>query len=206
MNQLTDNGLIRLWKTGADYLAHSSGDDEFIEDVSDNTCMYNESCTVILSYCLHSCMDNFLQFSSYLTEPGEYGLSKDLDVALWLDYREFHKEPSLPDVYNFVLVNSQLRNQFDIFRKAEVKPSHSLVPVAELLRFYCLSQCPQLLDCSKVVKFGKTYLELHKSQIDKLVMWVDETRDAYYGIEGEKIFAKAAQIMLTDHELSLIHI
>ena len=127
-------------------------------------------------------------------------MSKDLDVALWLDYREFHKEPLLSDVDDFVFVNSQLHDLFDVFKKAEIKPSHSLVPVVELLRFYCLSQCPQLLNSSKVVKYGKTYLELHMSQIDKFVMWVTEMRDAYFGIEGEKIFANAAQIMFTNHE------
>ena len=67
----------------------------------------------------------------------------------------------------------------------------------ELLYLYCASQCPQLLVCSKVVKYGKTYLELHCSQMDKLVTWVDEMREMFYGIDGENIFESAARMMLT---------
>ena len=109
-----------------------------------------------------------------------------------------HKEPLLPIVANdFVIVDNQLHDQFDVFRKAVVKSTHSLIPMNELLYFYCASQCPQLLECSKVVKYGKTYLELHCSQMDKLVTWVNEMREIFYGIDGENIFESAAWMMLT---------
>ena len=114
-------------------------------------------------------------------------MSKDLDVALWLDYRAFHKEPLLTDVHDFIVINSQIHDQFDLFQKATVKKSYSFVPVCELLLFYCVSQCPDLLD-SKVEKYGKQYLELHYSEVDKLVFWIDEMRDRYYGMDGENIF------------------
>ena len=51
------------------------------------------------------------------------------------------------------------------------------------------------LRSSKVVKYGNIYLELHYSKIDKLVFWVDEMREKYYGLEGEGIFKTTAQIM-----------
>ena len=97
--------------------------------------------------------------------PDEYCLSKYLDVALWLDYREFHKEPLLTDIHDFIVINSQLHDQFDLFKKAEVKRSHSFVPVTELLIFCCASQCPRILSY-KVVKYEKMYLELHYCEID----------------------------------------
>ena len=58
--------------------------------------------------------------------PDEYCLSKDLDVALWLDYRAFHKEPLFTDIHDFVVINGQLHDQFDVFKKAKVKESYSL--------------------------------------------------------------------------------
>ena len=124
-----------------------------------------------------------------MTKPEDYTLSKDWDVALWVDYRAFHGEPELEDAVDFVIVDSQLHDQFDQFKRAEVKPSHSLLPMVELLRFYCLSKCPHEFDCSIVVRFGKTYLEMHEAQIDQLVVWVSDMRDQYYGVEGESIFA-----------------
>ena len=133
----------------------------------------------------------------YPCNPDEYCLSKDLDVALWLDYRAFHKEPLLTDIHDFVVINSQLHDQFDLFKKFEVKKSYSLVPISELLVFYCVSRCPGILN-SKVVKYGKMYLELHYSEVDKLIFWVDEMRERYYGTEGEGIFENAAKTMFTN--------
>ena len=123
-------------------------------------------------------------------------------MALWLDYRALHKEPLLTDMHDFVVINDQLHNKFDAFKKAKVKESYSLVPVSELLIFYCASQCPQLLS-SKVDRHGKMYLELHNSE--NLVYWVDEMRERYYGMEGEGIFENAAQIMFTSNQTGKIH-
>ena len=47
------------------------------------------------------------------------------------------------------------------------------------------------------MKYGKMYLDLHYSEVDKLIFWVDELRERYYGIEGERIFENAAKTMLT---------
>ena len=41
------------------------------------------------------------------------------------------------------------------------------------------------------------YLELHYSEVDKLIFWVDEMRETYYGT-GEGIFENAAKIMFTN--------
>ena len=120
-----------------------------------------------------------------------------MDVAL---YRRFQKEPSLTDLHDFVVVDSQIHDQFDHFRDStQLKGEYSLVPVCELLIFYCASQCSQLLR-SKVVKYGNVYLELHYSEVDKLVFWVEEMREKYYGLEGEEIFKDAAQIMFHENQ------
>ena len=58
-----------------------------------------------------------VQFA-YPCDSDKYCLSKDLDVALWLDYRAFHKEPLITDIHDFVVINSQLHDQFDLFKKA----------------------------------------------------------------------------------------
>jgi hypothetical protein len=144
-----------------------------------------------------------VQFSSkYPCGPDEYCLSKDTDVALWLDYRRFQKEPCLTDYQDFVVVNSQLHDQFDLFRNS-LNAENSLLPMCELLIFYCASQRSQLLS-SKVVKYGNIYLDVHYSEVDKLVFWVDEMRERYYGLEGEEIFKNAAQIMFSNYQAGKI--
>ena len=47
-------------------------------------------------------------------------------------------------------------------------------------------------------KYGKTYLELHMSEINQLVAWVDELRNHYDVTDGENTFTEsdAIQIML----------
>jgi hypothetical protein len=95
------------------------------------------------------------------------------------------------------VVNSQLHDQFDLFRNS-LNTENSLLPVCELLIFYCASQHSQLLS-SKVVKYGNIYLELHYLEVDKSVFWVDEMRERYYGLEGEEVFKNAAQIMITNN-------
>ena len=54
---------------------------------------------------------------------------------------------------------------------------------------------PQVLQSGEV---WKTYLELHTSEIDQLVAWVDKMRNHYYVTDGENIFTEsdAVQIML----------
>ena len=93
------------------------------------------------------------------------------------------------DAIDFVIVNSHLHDEFDQFKKAETQPSHSLLPVVELLLFYCLSECPAVLDSSQVLKFGKTYIRMDTSQADALVSWVYEMKENY-SVEGQGIFDK----------------
>ena len=45
-------------------------------------------------------------------------------------------KPELVYAIDFVIVNSRLHDEFDQFKKAEVQPSYSFLPVVELLLFY----------------------------------------------------------------------
>ena len=59
---------------------------------------------------------------------------------MWLDFRNFTSESPLVDMGDFVMVNADLHDDFDEFKKSEVKPLCSFVPLTELLKLYCLSQ------------------------------------------------------------------
>ena len=41
-------------------------------------------------------------------DSGEYGLSKDVDGVLWIEARAFRNEPSLQEVFDFVILNRYL--------------------------------------------------------------------------------------------------
>ena len=104
-----------------------------------------------------------LQFCfSHELKPGEYGLSEDLDVALWLDCRALQCDTPVPEIQDFVIIDSQLHDQFDLFKKSNVRESYSLIPLCNLLTFHCHSgcKCHHSLNL-KVEKYGKVYLELH---------------------------------------------
>ena len=126
---------------------------------------------------------------------GEYALSKDADVALWLDYRNFNGDSPLTDVTDFVIVNSELHDEFDDFKKKEVKPHYSFLPLSALLNFYCLSECADLLKSSTIVKYGRSYILLHTEQIDRLVEWVYTMRVKY--VKDKTVFMTPVLNMLT---------
>ena len=65
----------------------------------------------------------FLQMSYLFESVGDYAISKDVDVALWLDCRAFNKKEPLRDVLDFVIVNTRLHDDFDEFKKNEIQSS-----------------------------------------------------------------------------------
>ena len=95
------------------------------------------------------------------------------------------------DAIDFVIVNSHLHDEYGQFKKAEIQSSHSLLLVVELLVYYCLTECPHVLDSqSLVLKFGKVYIGMDMSEVDALVSWMHKMNDRYYGVEGEGVFDK----------------
>ena len=69
--------------------------------------------------------------SVYLQER-EFVLSKNVDVALWLDYRMFTNQASLEVVYDFVGVNDTLFNDIQRFWQQHASPGFSQFPVIKI--------------------------------------------------------------------------
>ena len=44
------------------------------------------------------------------------------------------------------------------------------------------------------------------SEVDELIMWVKDMREKYYGVDGERIFENAAQIMSTDKSKGIVYL
>ena len=128
------------------------------------------------------------QLLSYLKQPGDYALSKDVNVALWLDCRASRGDPPLTDVGDFVIINSQLHDEFDQFKKAETKAGCTIIHMNELLQFYCDTENPP---CVKVLKYDRPYIELQSSDVDTLVDWVYDMREQYQS--GRRIFVPEEQ-------------
>ena len=109
---------------------------------------------------------------------GEYALSKDLNVALWLDYRSFNKEKLLKEVYDgdFLIIDEQLHAQFDEFKQKFVPANHSMVRKLNLIDHYlstkgkfCVSNCVGL--------YGKLYVVLNSVQMDDFCQWINDSRE-----------------------------
>lgn len=129
-------------------------------------------------------------------------MSKDLDVALWQDYRVFHGKSALPDAIDFVLVNNLLHDDFDSFKRKEVKPQYSYVQLNELVLYCFVLQFSNLFESSRIMRYGKYYLELQASELDKFISWVYEMREVYK-IEGENTFEiSKIQTWLSNSKLS----
>ena len=72
---------------------------------------------------------------------GEYALSKDINVALWIDYRTFYGECLLKEVLggNFVIINEDLQVEFEEFIakiQCMIGTTHTLVKGVELLKLW----------------------------------------------------------------------
>eukprot|EP00731_Ephydatia_muelleri_P013136 Em0007g446a len=80
--------------------------------------------------------------TSLRLKEGEYALSKDITVCLWLEYRSLNGSTPLRDVSggDFVIVNEELHREFDEFRSkvyAYVDKEYSIVEAVELLQVWC---------------------------------------------------------------------
>ena len=69
----------------------------------------------------------------------EYALSKDIDVALWIDYCTFYGECPLKELLggNSVIINEHLQDEFEEFRgkiQCAIGTTHILVKGIELLK------------------------------------------------------------------------
>ena len=121
----------------------------------------------------------------YFTKEKEYGLSIDVDVALWLDYHAYHQKPPLRDAFDFVIVDEALHQEFDEFKKKETSPDISDLRLVELLQLWCSTQKSRHF--TTVEKFGNSYILLRPSEVDDLCHWVKQMRERF-AQEGKSIF------------------
>ncbi len=126
-----------------------------------------------------------MQLSYLFENDGDYALSKDVDVALWQDFRAYNSMQPLKDAINFVIVNAQLHNEFDDFKKDEIQRDYSYLKVNELLGFYIHHVC-QLTD-SVVAQYNNTYLKMCGDDVDKLCIWIYDLRKCFED-EGLRVF------------------
>lgn len=127
-------------------------------------------------YYLNGLLYIIIQVSYLFESSDDYALSKDVDVALWLDYRAFNKKEPLRDALDFVIVNPCLHDDFDEFKRKETESDYSYLRVNELLLHYITHDCGHLRE-RIVTKYGLNYLKMNGDQIDHLCRWVKTKRN-----------------------------
>ena len=82
---------------------------------------------------------NFTQETSLRLKEGEYALSKDITVCLWLEYRSSNGSSPLGNVSggDFVIFNEELHGEFRSKVYAYVDKEYSIVEAVELLQVWC---------------------------------------------------------------------
>lgn len=110
----------------------------------------------------------------------------DTDVALWLDYRAFNGSPALKVIDDFVIVTTDLHDEFDKFKKSENLEFKglNLVPPIELLQYWNILMDNNLQSISR---YGKDYFLLQPSQLDNLIDWIGDLKIKFMS-EGQSVF------------------
>ena len=112
---------------------------------------------------------NFTQETSLRLMEGEYALSKDIAICLWLEYRSLNGSTQLRDVSggDFVIVNEELHGEFDEFRSkvyAYVDKEYSIVEAVELLQVWC--RASKVILC-RVQLLGRRYFLMSSTHLDE---------------------------------------
>ena len=89
--------------------------------------------------------------------------------------------------WGFVIVTEALYIEFDNFKSSLPLVEFSRLDVSPLLQ-YC-NNCMRPSSSVPITMFGKQYLELHFSEVDKLCQWILDTRAEHE--KGYKRFLKA---------------
>ena len=116
-------------------------------------------------------------------------MSKDVAVAIWQQFGVYSKQTALrgADLCGFVIVNSELHNEFDAFMTNELKPNTVYLEINALLRHYLTTTLR--LSQRIVHKYGVEYLCLEHTEVDDLCQWVEELRDLHIKV-GSAAFSK----------------
>jgi hypothetical protein len=92
---------------------------------------------------------------------------------------------ALQDTGDFVVVNSQLHDEFDKFKQENIERQYSYLKVNKLLNFY-LHHNYKLKDCL-VAMYNNDYLKLNQDGVDDLCKWVYRMKKAFE-VEGQNVF------------------
>lgn len=120
----------------------------------------------------------YLQLSYLFEEDMDRALSKDVDVALWQDYRTHRNMQPVRDELDFVIVNDKLHDEFDEFKRAEIESIYSYLRLNELLKLYL--RCHPHLSGFAIKKCGHTYLRLLSERVNHLCQWIYELRESFH--------------------------
>ena len=91
---------------------------------------------------------------------------------------KFQGKTPLQEACGFVVVNSALHDQFDLF-KEDLDRDYSVFEYVRLLQFWIETQSPSLVSAVTIQKFGKQYIILHRDEMDRFVVWLNDTRDQF---------------------------
>ena len=86
------------------------------------------------SVCLHHCYSTQIK-----TQPDQNGISRDSDVALWMDKLAFDGKTCLPTTCHFLLVTKEQHSEFDTFTETypeATKRGYSIFPMTPLLSYW----------------------------------------------------------------------
>ena len=122
-----------------------------------------------------------LQNAELDLQQEEYALSKDIDVSLWIDFREFYGNFPLQEVLgrNFVVVNENLHAEFAEFKGkvlSYIGTTHCLVKGIELLKVWSRSTKAQL---KPVHVLGNIYFLMSPYDLDELCESVRNKRSFF---------------------------
>ena len=112
-----------------------------------------------------------LQNAELDLQQEEYALYKNIDISLWIDFREFYGNFQLQEVLggNFVVVNENLHAEFKGKVLSYIGTTHCLVKGIEVLKVWSRSTKAQL---KPVHVLGNIYFLMSPYDLDELCEWV----------------------------------
>ena len=126
---------------------------------------------------------------------GEFALSKDLNVALWIQYRTCNEATSLREVCggSFVIVIDDLEAQFQDFKRQYSGLNYSFVEAVEILRLWW-NAFGDKAKIKAVSIFEKHYLQMSSLNLDEFCQWV-------YHVRERSVDKKKSDILEGKHEI-----
>ena len=103
---------------------------------------------------------------------------------------KFQGKTPLREACGFVIVNCALHDQFDQLKK-DLDRDYSIFEYVELLKFWVETERPSLVPSVLIQKFGKQYIKLHRDEVDRFVVWLNDTRDQFKQV-GQVVFTNVS--------------